>query len=679
MGDKPRALICNCEKTMALDGKAIGEAIGVGELKVHTHLCRRELSSFEKEIACEEQLIVACTQEAPLFQEVIDESSQNGESCQARYVNIRERAGWCETSSSANAKIAALLAEAMMEKNQARLRSLHSDGLCLVYGRGQEALEAAKKLSSRLSVTLILKDASDIILPQMLDFAIYQGTLKTLTGALGSFDITIDNYASLVPSSRSAPLFSMAKNDAKSQCSLILDMSGNPAMVTGHHKRDGYKHIDPDDPVAVMQAIFDLSDMVGDFEKPIYVDYDANICAHSRNQKTGCSKCLDHCPAGAIKGDGDHIAIDPLICGGCGTCHAVCPTGAISYQYPPRQDVLERLFILSETYRKAGGKKPALLVHDEEFGTPLIDAIARFSRGLPANVIPFAIHSTMVFGHTEMLAAFSGGFGSIVFLNDPQKSDELFGLQVEIALTQSIFEGLEIKGELISSTNPDPDIVEELLYDLKVEDKPFLAFQALGEKRALTRMAIAKLAENSKVETPIALPENAPYGRVNIDLDACTLCMACVSSCPANALMDTPDKPELRFVEQACVQCSLCVKTCPEKALTLEPRLDWTQAAMQPMTLKQEEPFECIRCGTAFATKSTINRISEKLVGNHYMYENDERAQLIEMCGDCRVEAQAEGGKDPFAYGKRPAIRTTDDYIESDKQGLTVDDFLIKH
>ncbi|MEP3525080.1 MAG: 4Fe-4S dicluster domain-containing protein [Hyphomicrobiales bacterium] len=676
MGDLPRVLICNCEKTMALDGKVIGEALGVDELKVHTNLCRRDLSAFEKEASAEGQLIVACTQEAPLFSEVIDEA---GLGADARYVNIRERAGWCETSSSANAKIAALIAEATLDSKPARLRSIQSDGLCLVYGKGQEALEAAKLLSPRLSVTLILSDASDVILPQVLDFAIYQGALKNVSGSLGGYDITVDNYAPLVPSSRNEPAFVMAKNDAKSRCSLILDMSGEPAMVSGHHKRDGYAHVDAADPAAVMRAIFDLSDMVGEFEKPIYVDYDANICAHSRNQKTGCSKCLDVCPAGAIGEDGDHVAIDPLICGGCGSCHAVCPSGAISYNYPNRQDIIQRLFTLCENYNKAGGEKPALLVHDEEYGSPLIDAVSRFGRGLPDNVIPFAVHSTTVFGHTEMLAAFSGGFGSIVFLNDPQKSEELDGLEVEINLTESIAQSLKIEGSIISSTNPDPDALEEVLYGLEVADLPVATFAAVGEKRALTRLAISKLAENSNIDAPIDLPENAPYGRVNIDIDACTLCMACVSACPANALLDTPDTPQLRFVEQACVQCSLCVKTCPEKALSLEPRFDWTADAMQPITLNEEEPFECVRCGTPFATKSTIDRISNQLAGKHYMYEGEERAELLKMCGDCRVAVQAEGGKDPFASGERPRIRTTDDYIESDKQGLSVDDFLIKH
>ena len=676
MGDMPRILICNCEKTMTLDGDAIGQALGQDSLKVHTNLCRRDLQQFENEAAKDGEILVACTQEAPLFQEVMEEGSHPAT---ARFVNIRERAGWLSDEKGADAKIAALIKEATLNAAPPRLRSITSDGLCLVYGKGQEALEAAKLLSPRLSVTLILEEAGDVVLPGMVDFAIHQGRLSSVSGALGGFDLVVDNYAPLLPSSRQAPEFVMAKDGAKSRCSLILDMSGNGPSVTGHGKRDGYCYVDPGDPAAVMRAVFDLSDMVGEFEKPIYVDYNAGICAHSRSVKTGCTKCLDVCPAGAIKSDEDHVAIDALICGGCGSCHSVCPTGAISYLYPSRQDLIERIFTLVQTYQRAGGERPVLLVHDDDFGLPVIEALARFGGGLSANVIPFSVHSPTVFGHTEMLSAFAGGVGDIVFLANPAKEDELGGLQAEIELTHAILSGFKLEGKVQITTEPDPDALESRLQMLETPILPSSIFEATGDKRTTARMAISKLAALTEVSEPIPLPEKAPYGRVLIDEAACTLCMACVSACPSNAMLDTPDTPQLRFVEHACVQCSLCVKTCPEKALTLDPRLDWTAAAMQPVTLNEEEPFECISCGTPFATKSTIERVSGQLAGKHWMFGDEERTNLLKMCGDCRVQAQASGGRDPFAMGERPRIRTTDDYIESDKQGLTIDDFLIKH
>ncbi|MEM8794394.1 MAG: 4Fe-4S binding protein [Pseudomonadota bacterium] len=674
MSDTPRVMICNCEGSMALDGGAIGEALDLGNLKVHTNLCRRDLAAFQDAATEQGRLIVACTQEAPLFSELVDE---NGFTASTEFTNIRERAGWTSERKGANEKIAALIAEAMHVVEPPRLRSITSDGLCLIYGRGQEALEAAKLLSPRLSVTLVLESASDVLLPSVLDFPIFKGRLKSVSGSMGGFDVVVDEYAPMLPSSRSGPEFVMAKDGAKSRCSLVLDLSGGVPLVTGHHKRDGYVRVDPGDPAAVMRAIFDLGDLVGEFEKPIYVNYDPSICAHSRNMKTGCSKCLDVCPAGAISPDGDLVHYDTAICGGCGSCHAVCPTGAVSYAYPGRSEMLERLFTLSETFVRAGGGKPVLLIHDEAFGDPLITASARFGQGLPANTIPFLVHSPTVFGHTEMMAAFVAGFSALVVLTDPKKADEVAGLESEAELARAILSGLGTSGEIVITQDPDPDALETQLYGLSLQSRKPHRFEASGGKRTITRMAITELARESGASAPIALPTNAPYGRVMIDQEACTLCMSCVSACPADAMHDTPGEPRLRFTEQACVQCSLCVKTCPENALSLEPRLDWTPAAMQPITLYEEEPFECISCGTPFATKSTIERVSEKLAGKHWMFEGDERAELLKMCGDCRIEAQASGGRDPFAVGERPRPRTTDDYIESEKKSLSIDDFLM--
>ena len=62
-------------------------------------------------------------------------------------------------------------------------------------------------------------------------------------------------------------------------------------------------------------------------------------------------------------------------------------------------------------------------------------------------------------------------------------------------------------------------------------------------------------------EAPIALPATgSPLGQVLVDANKCTLCLSCVSACPASALLDNPDRPQLRFTEKNCVQCGLCVK-----------------------------------------------------------------------------------------------------------------------
>ena len=119
--------------------------------------------------------------------------------------------------------------------------------------------------------------------------------------------------------------------------------------------------------------------------------------------------------------------------------------------------------------------------------------------------------------------------------------------------------------------------------------------------------------------------------------------------------------------------------------ISLTPRYNFTPSAMQPVTIYEEEPFECISCGKPFGTKSTIERISTELAGKHSMFKTDEAADLIKMCDLCRIEHQANSANDPFAMGERPKVVRTEDYLEEEKAvnaggkrtRLTSDDFLM--
>ena len=150
---------------------------------------------------------------------------------------------------------------------------------------------------------------------------------------------------------------------------------------------------------------------------------------------------------------------------------------------------------------------------------------------------------------------------------------------------------------------------------------------------------------------------------VDVNKDRCTLCMSCVSACPASALQDNPQAPQLRFLEKNCVQCGLCATTCPEDAITLQPRLLLTPQRREARVLNETRPYGCIRCGKAFGVRSTIERVTAKLAEKHWMFKGSEkRLELIKMCEDCRVAAVSEENLDPYGP-PRSAVRTTDDYL----------------
>ena len=113
--------------------------------------------------------------------------------------------------------------------------------------------------------------------------------------------ILLDNFSEANPNSKSTIEFSEYANNVESSCDIIIDLTSNPPLFPGHKKRDGYFKVDKNDKIGLKDTETKAIQLFGEFEKPIYVNYTENICAHSRNKITGCTKCLDACPAGSYQ------------------------------------------------------------------------------------------------------------------------------------------------------------------------------------------------------------------------------------------------------------------------------------------------------------------------------------------------------------------------------------------
>jgi len=663
MADRPpKILICSCDDTMPLDGEALKRGCrGADTLSAH-QLCRAELEKFRAAASVGEPLIVGCTQEAPLFAEVA------GDGADVKYANIRETAGWSKDAKAAGPKIAALLAAAAEPVPPVSFVSFASEGVILIYGRDAQAIEAGNLLKDHLDATVLIEPPADVPPPRVTEFPVVKGRIRAGKGHLGAFELTIDDYAQPAPSSRGALAFGTSRDGAISRCDLVLDLSGRAPLFTASDLRDGYLRADPGDGAAVLRAVLKARDLVGSFDKPRYVAFTAELCAHSRSNIVGCTRCLDLCPTGAIAPAGDHVAVDAHICAGCGQCAAACPTGAASYALPSADVLLRKLRALLTTYQEAGGQRPVVLVHDDAHGMPLIDALARYGDGLPANVLPLAVNEVTQVGLEAIAAAFAYGASAMRLLLRQKPRHDTTGLTRTLALADPILAGLGFgPGRVASIETDDPDALGETLRAIDAgEPAPRPAsFVPAGAKRDVMRLALRELQRAAPTPVDlIPLPAGAPFGAVNVNSEGCTLCLACVSACPTGALRDNPERPMLRFVEDACVQCGLCKATCPEKVITLTPQLDFRAATADARVLKQEEPFLCIRCGKPFGVKSTIERVTAKLEGKHWMFQNAaQRLDVIRMCEDCRVIAITEQELNPYAGPPRPKPRTTEDYL----------------
>src|SRR5205807_2189722 len=133
-----------------------------------------------------------------------------------------------------------------------------------------------------------------------------KGTIRGATGYLGNFELTVDDYAAPAPSSRAALVFGAPRDSAVSRCDIVVDLSGGAPLFPAADLRDGYLRADPGDPAAVLRAVLKAGDLTGTFDKPRYVAFTEDLCAHSRSRIVGCHRCLDLCRAGAITPNCDH-------------------------------------------------------------------------------------------------------------------------------------------------------------------------------------------------------------------------------------------------------------------------------------------------------------------------------------------------------------------------------------
>ncbi len=690
---------------MPLDGpgliKALGPDAADGLQTVHSTLCRREAGAFQRAAKSGDDLLVACTQESRLFLELNaqTEGAPGVSERPIRFVNIRETGGWSTDAKSATPKIAALIKAAQLpDPDPVPTVSYQSAGRVLVIGAAERAERAAQMLSDTLEVTLLLPRVGGT-LAQERTMAVHAGQLTRISGWLGAFEVswTANNPIDLdlctrcnacidvcpegaidfsyqvdlalckshrdcvrVCEAAGAIDFQRAPQHVTEAFDLVLDLGATPHL-TLHQPPQGYFHA-PDD-AALISAVLQLRDSVGEFEKPRFFNYKQKICAHSRNERIGCTACIDVCSAQAIRSDasmkgkagkqgsssGGGIIVEPHLCVGCGACTTVCPSGAISYATPRADTQGKRIRTLLAAYQRAGGADAALLVHSPGAGKRLIGDLGRLARtdqavhGVPARVLPMEVWHTASIGIELWLSAIAFGASQVwVLMTDEEAPDYRAAVSEQMAVAQAILGGMGLMGEhlrIVSAT--DARSLDRALKAVPAATvRSAATFTVQADKRATLDLAIEHLMLNATpAPEAIALPAPAsPFGSLQVDTAKCTMCLSCVGACPEAALADNPDKPQLRFIEKNCVQCGLCATTCPEGAITLQPRLwlaDGGKARKQLRVLNEAEPYACIRCGKGFGTLRAIEAMVVKLAG-HSMFQGEAAARL-KMCGDCRV------------------------------------------
>lgn len=531
-----------------------------------------------------------------------------------------------------------------------------SGGHALILGNERDARLAARHLQGQglASLTLLFTESvspsapindnvdDETLLAETADLP-YQALTRMqanqlrVEGYLGRFRVTLDGDAPPLDLARA-----LTHRDHFDQ---ILDLGNTPALAL-ELPPPGYvatRWSSPETP----SRLEEFAGLVGEFDKPRYFQIHQDLCAHSANGNTGCTRCLEVCPADAIQSQRSRvesrIEIDPYRCHGVGSCSSACPTGAIEFRMPESHRQQETLLAWLSAYREAGGGQPVLRFVSSDHLPPDDSA---------GHVLDVPLEELGAAGHDQWLTALAGGAAEVRLQYHPEMPERLTTfLEDQLVQARALLAALGHAPERISVIDVDDTAARDALPVHSPLCADGLVLDVAGKRDRLNRVLdhLATLGQPDG-ERHLMSPD-AAHGGLAVDTQRCTLCMACVSSCPTPALAAGDDSPQLSFREADCVQCGLCADACPEDAIALQPGFLADPARHQRHVCHAEAAFDCIRCGKPFATASTIATIKAKLADHPYFA--DGAISRLEMCEDCRVrDVWRDLARDPEAQLK---------------------------
>lgn len=671
--------VCGCQGSESDLGAVVG-AIGVDGMAFTRveRACRDGLPALVDQLSGSksQSCLVGCTQERGVFDAVSE--SLPGQAIQ--FFNLRGALrGQPKAGDQAGAVVAALAAyESGYQADPVAPVKFSSTGRLAVVCDSFINMGRFARVVESLGVDVLMAQAAEAELPSDRRINLVAASVQHAEGYLGAFTLTVRKTnavdtelctrcgacAEVCPSGAMSSLNFMIDSARCDKSGLCVKACGdfNAISLTGEQapqQREydlvidctvdglfadrqaplGYWHVGLSEQL-LNDALLDALQSVGEFEKPKFFEYKSSICAHSRSEKPGCSACVDVCSTKAISSAGEKIEVNPHLCLGCGACTSVCPTGAIQYALSPVVSFGRALRVALKAFHANQGQSAHVVLHSESLEHNWLE-VARVqgnsqTTGKHSALLPFALHHATSVGPDTWFTALAFGAARVtVVMAADEASFYLDAIERQAEWTNTVLEalGLGKRVQVIQATKASA------LFELPVMAAAVAqaaSFEVSNNKRSRLEFAIEHLAAQlgANLDEAIALPAGAPYGAVSVNKSTCTLCMSCTSACPASALIDNPEAPQLRFIERNCVQCGLCVSTCPENAIELIPQLLLGPAAKERRVLNESQPFHCISCGKAFGTKHMIENMLGRLSG-HSMFERN--ANRLKMCADCRV------------------------------------------
>jgi len=552
-----------------------------------------------------------------------------------------------DQSADGQARSAALMADSWDDRTPTSLVAYTSAGSVAIIANREVGEELVARLGGALKCTLLIPPVDDASQSGAVDDEADGSGKSTATRSIHAALAGVSGYLGqfTVKGRVGGEVVDIAPSllTAHKPFDIVLDL-GEPAQLECEMLPPGY-FAPGTDGDALERALAEIPGLVGEFEKPRYFNYNPDICAHGASGIRACTRCIDACPTLAISSAGERIEVNPYLCQGGGGCATACPSGAITYAFPLAGDLLASLRMVLAGYYGSGGLAAQVLFYDGDTGR---EWLRQHAEALPENIIPCEVEEIGALGMDVWLCVLAYGAVAVTMLCMPGTPPSVRReLEEQRLFAAAILEGMghdphrirlqEASDEAALMSAPGGAATGQIL--------EAATFQPQNEKRTNIRLAVEHLYEQAPEPAETApLPAGAPFGELLVNDKTCTLCMACVSVCPASALSDGGSEPKLNFIEWNCVQCGLCESACPEDAIERHTRFVYDPRLRRATrVLNEDKPFHCVGCGKPFATTKVIESMREKLSG-HWMFQKPEAVKRLEMCEDCRVKDMFKDG-----------------------------------
>ncbi len=311
---------------------------------------------------------------------------------------------------------------------------------------------------------------------------------------------------------------------------------------------------------------------------------------------------MNVCPYNAV--EGKPPIINPDKCTGCGVCTWTCPYELLK----PVNDDLDSYEILVSFYGKKKTDVNKILIHIEYSKLPGIREEFLDTARKYGDVWIYPVEDIGTISPFHLLVALESGIIPVIVA--PSQS-----------ITWKYKELYARAGAIIVHPNDNASLERSLkAYEYEID-------KSSNIERPRRIQLLSRIPGDS-----IDFRDLPIIGMISVS-DECTLCSACVNSCPTGALTvrEAGDSVELVFYHSRCIACHECSGVCPVDAIGIDYRME-KKSLIREKVLIRDETVRCMKCGKPIGSKRMIRHIEETLLAKGLPSRVVERVWLCEEC-----------------------------------------------